>query len=500
MAAVTLVDLPVVIDNRLRLPTGLPRAFTSALRKTFEYANPEFHKKEAMGFNTWGTPRRIFTWRRDGAESDPNAALTLPRGGVGRLRELAKEHGYYARFIDRRLTLPAVAWPNDRDASREYQEPAIETMVRREQGILRAPTGSGKTFMLLELLARLSQPSLVIMRDSNLLKQWRERAIEQIKLHPREIGVLQGSSKLRVGARLTLALQQTLWSKSFPIEDVAKLFGAVAVDEVHGVASATFQDTIDWFPARYRIGVSADETRKDKKEFLVYDAMGAPVYTIERDYLERAGAVLPVTVRLVPTSFTADWYRAAEAADRDFNKLLDEMTNDLERNELAMRVARRAARDDETPVVAFTHRIAHATLIADEMAPALGMTCGLLLGGKENATRFDEDKSRLLDRSLPFAAGTFAAIGQGIDLPAIRAGIALTPIYGNRQFFGQVRGRLCRPSKATGKTHAVLYMLWDESLYSRAPSTIAEWNDGRVEVLERGADVLDGEFVPWRRR
>lgn len=485
-AFVGLQDLPVVIDSRLRLPPGLPRTLVAALKKSCSHANPDFHKKKAMHFSTWGVDSTIGTWELHDKGTSAES-LSLPRGATARLREIAVEHGFAPRFLDRRVKHPHVEWPPIRFTPRWYQDEAIEACLKHEQGIVRAPTGSGKTLAVGAFLRLAGQPALVIMRDGNLLEQWVDVAVECFGLHEREIGIFKGSSRLRSGPRLTLALQQTLYSPSFPLDEVANRFGVVVVDEAHTCAAATFQRVIGAFPARYRIGVTADETRKDKKEFLVYDQFGKVVYEIEREEVEADGSITPVEVVLVPTEFYADWYRYAEGGERDFNRLLEEMTTDSERNDLIVSLVKHLSKL-EAPSLVFSHRIEHARTLADVELFGAGVKCGLLLGGDSNRVRYAEDKARLKSGDLPVCTGTFQAVGQGIDMPAVRSGVMATPIGKNRQFFGQVRGRICRPAK--GKSFGRLYVVWDRHVFPDMPKLVESWNGGRTSVVELGA-VLD---------
>lgn len=475
-----------VVDSRIRIARGLlPKALATALKAAFTHPNPDYHKKKALGFALFGVDVSIKTYR------ETETHLELPRGATKTLRKLVVAHGLRLSFVDQRVVRPPVAWPDALPTSvgRSYQLTSIDKALEREQGIVRMPTGSGKTWAALEFLRRLGQPALVIMRDRNLMAQWKERAVSQLGLKKAEIGELRGGAKLRIGARLTLALQQTLYSKSFPLETVAHEFGVVVVDEVHGVAAKTFQDVIDVFPAKYRVGYSADETRKDKREFLVYDQFGEVIHEVERHELESAGVIHRVTVRLVPTDFEADWYRDASSGERDFNRLLNELTTDEVRNEQLLDLIRDIVKRDEKPVFVFTHRIEHARWLSDVGVFSRGITCGLMLGGADNAVRFNEDKARLAAGTLDVAAGTFAAIGQGIDVPHVEAGIMATPIGNNRQFFNQVRGRVCRTSP--GKKRATLYLMWDRRVFPDAPKTYASWNGGDVEVW-------DAEHEVWR--
>jgi superfamily II DNA or RNA helicase len=264
---------------------------------------------------------------------------------------------------------------------------------------------------------------------------------------------------------------------------------------VQGVAARTFLEVVGLFRSRYRYGVSADETRRDRKEFLIYDMMGPVLYEVERAELEAERVIHPVVVRVVPTEFRADWYRDAPAGERDFRALIDEMISDDARNELVLGVIQAAVSSGDVPVLAFTHRREHAELVADrELSVARGLPCGLLLGGAgADRERFQDDLAKLGRGVLEAAIGTYNSIGVGIDLPAIRTGVATTPISAaNRQFFGQVRGRICR--SADGKDSATLFYLWDRHVFPGHLNVLRAWNDDRVEILE------DGRWVPVRGR
>ncbi len=482
--------ITVVVDSRIWLPTKIPRDLGKELRARFKHANPEFHKKSRMGYSTWGTPRHITTHEK--RDSNLGQRLTLPRGGAGNLREIAAALGYRVRWIDKRTSSP-VEFPrfcvdpdNLSKVLRGYQAEAVAAALKRQQGVIRAPTGSGKTIAALAFIHEARERAIVIMRDSNLLKQWLEVASGCLGIPKKEIGIVRGGRKYRPGKLLTLALQQSLYAKGNRLATLLEEepFGNVVIDEVQTVAARTFQEVIDPFPCRYRVGFSADETRRDKKEFLIYDEIGPPIHEINREELEELGVIHPVTVRVVPTDFRADWYRSADPGERDFNRLLEEMVEDTARNELLLELLEAVVSRGEVPALVFTHRREHARALETELDVNRGIRCGLLLGGSgADSVRFDEDRDRILSGSLTVACGTFHAIGQGHDFPVIRAGICSTPISkGNPQFFGQVRGRICRISE--GKAAATLYYLWDHHVFPGQLKVLKAWNGGLVEILE----------------
>lgn len=472
------------------------------LKDAHTYDDPDFWRKKAMGLSTWGTAAKVKTHREQ--EDAIGKRLTLPRGGIGKLREVAAAHGFDLKYVDRTTHAPAkfprfVVNPERPEQElRWYQEMGVEAALARRQGVVRAPTGSGKTKAALAFIFRAQQRTIVVMRDGNLLEQWGHEAALSLGLSPSDIGIIRGGKRYKPGKPLVLGLQQSLHSMG--PDGLAELFrsdpfGAVVVDEVQTVAARTFLGVIDHVPARYRIGFSADETRKDKKEFLIYDSMGQVIHEIDRDTLETEGVIHPVMIRVVPTEFRADWYASAPPEDRDFTRLIEEMTDDHDRNQLLLNLAEGVCRAGEVPAMIFTHRREHAHRVADaDLSVSRGLPCGLLLGGDgADRDRFREDREKLLDGRNKIAIGTFNALGVGINIPVVRAGIVATPISGkNRQFFGQVRGRICRVSKESGKESAVLYYLWDKHVFPRQLQALRSWNDDRVEVLHNGGWVPAG--------
>lgn len=475
--------LTVRIDSRLRLPEDLPKELIKALKNSTTHKNPDYSKKRAMGFWVGDTPASVSTWRED------DSGFSLPRGATARLREAAQHYGIPLLWNDQRVESP-VEWGPLQTVSRDYQEQGIDKCIHVQQGIIKAPTGSGKTHMALGVLPEIGQRAIVIVRDRNLLEQWLDRCQGTLGLDPNEVGIV-ASGKRRIGKRLTLALQQALYSKTFPLADFASKFGAVIVDEVQDTAAKTVQETVDAFAAKYRLGFSADHTRRDRKEFLIEDLFGNVIFAVDRTHLEQKGSVVPVTVRLVPTDFEADWYANSEPGERDFTRLITEMSDDEARGRVVRSVIAELVSSGNVPCLVFTHRREYAQRLAELELPADKIPSGLLLGSSANAEQFEESKRLLLDGVLKVAVGTFKAVGQGIDIPNVLSGVCATPLA-NRQFFGQVRGRICRvvPGKRVGH----LYYLWDRRVFPLMARNLSQWNDGDVEIFNHD----NGRWVAFR--
>jgi superfamily II DNA or RNA helicase len=506
--------ITIVVDNRIRLVReDLEPRLEAAIRSDFEHRNPDrrdlkklreavsrlrrdpkrFKRAYAMLKQAENAPASITTWRKDEViasswpdwrdwTSDPDEVieqLTLPRGAMGKLRERLADFGVSYRVVDRRSSgNPAIGAPGrytHRVELWDFQEQLVESALKVENCLWRSPTGSGKTTAAIRFIVRAGLPALVVVWTGNLFDQWVRRLRNELGLSESEIGMIRGGrERLKP---ITVAMQQSLWQGG--IDTYADCFGTFVLDEVDRAAARTFFDVVDAVPARFRLGISADERRKDRKEFLVYDLFGDVAHEVPEDELVARGIVLDCEIRIVPTDFDPDWYRdlAPEARALVSDRLLEDMTRCRERNELAARLAADEVKAGEQTLI-FSSRVEHCrTLEADARAQIdlPGSATGLLIGGGDNEQEFERVIAGIADRSVVLAVGTVQAVGYGLDLPPVSRGVATTPVHNNRTLFRQMIGRLKRTSSETGKTDAALYYLWDPCFGQAPLRQLVKW-------------------------
>jgi len=494
------VTITIYIDSRLRVSVDELGADTAGeVESLFEHVNPAYQKAMAMGYRYTKEPRKYVTWER---EQDRDGAwwLSLPRGGMQRLLDVLDAHGREVEFIDDRAfgdeslgsytgdwVTPQIFPPFTR-ALWEHQHRVKAAILGHENCIVRSPTGSGKTTALLAAIAEANVPAIVVMNDGKLLKQWQERARDELGIPIKAQGLIQG--RTRRLKPLTLAMQQSLWK--FSPDELAALgrrFGFFGLDECQFTAAKTVLGVVDPFACRYKVGVSADETRKDGKDFLTRDMFGEVAVEISKQELVDKGIIHDVSVRVMPTDFEAEWYTRAAPGDKNFNELLDAMTKDGHRNNLVRRVVEGIVRERQ-PSLVFSHRVEHCRAL-DAAFTGDGHPTGLLLGGDDFADEFAITKQAILDGDKLVGVGTYKAIGTGQDIANVVNGVAATPIHTNRQFLNQVKGRICR--KSEGKTAARLYYLWDRHVFgAQAVRALMRWTrDVRVWDGNSWADARE---------
>ena len=471
--------LNIIVDNRLRFDSGaLPNSVVQTIRNAFTHRNQVYHKKKAMGF--W--PGKEMEFIHTYAEEE-SGEFTLPRGGTTKLRTILRKVGIPYRFIDRSLEGNPIDVPEHRLTLYPYQTEAVDACYARRNCLLRSPTGSGKTTVGINLITKVRRPTIIIVWSGALAKQWITRLETELGIPPKEVGRIMGG-KVNVKP-ITIAMQQTLYSRGPDALGVADYFGFLLADEVQRFAATTFREVTEPFKAKWRIGISADETRNDGKEFLIYDVFGQVGYEIDKEPLVEDGYIHNVAIRVLPTEFRADWY----AATKDFQMLTDVMASDEARNELVMQ-ALDMAFDGGSTVMVFSHRVGHCQRI-DALCAERRIASGLMLGTEEWSQVFDETSKGLRAGKLRVGIGTIQAIGQGIDVPAVDRGVITTPVTSNRQQFNQIIGRICRTTK--GKDDAVVYYLWDRHVYGlNAITNLVKWtNDVKVLEGSQWADAVD---------
>jgi superfamily II DNA or RNA helicase len=224
---------------------------------------------------------------------------SFPRGGMARVRAALRAHGREWEVEDARTwSHPEPSIPDHNVALWPHQERLVDAAVARQNCLLLAATGAGKTTAGLALIARLKRRSLVMVWTGALEKQWRERIQAELGMRPDEIGRFRGSR--REIRPITVAMQQTVVSAIEAGEDLADEFDVVVCDEVQRFAAPTLFASVDPFGARYRVGLSADHTRKDRKEFLTHDLFGDVALEVGEAEVLQTGATVDVEVCVVP--------------------------------------------------------------------------------------------------------------------------------------------------------------------------------------------------------
>lgn len=360
---------------------------------------------------------------------------------------------------------------------RDYQRECSDLIVGDLQNprpttlVIRAPTGSGKTLLTIDAIIRLQRRTIIVVWTAVLLNQWRQRLARRLGWPISRIGQI-GDGKMEV-ADITVAMQQTLARSPERLEEIADRFDVFVGDEIQRWGAESFRTIAGYFPARWRIGISADERRKDRREFLIHENFGPPAIEIDTTELVADGSISPLEVIVVPTEHREPILEQAapeerpEIMKRAWSTILDNIAKDEERTKLIVSILIEQTRRRRY-TLAFADRVELCQQIA-RLAAMGGTPCGTFLGGAKNKADFQDTLRRLDNGELISAAGT-SCVYAGLDVPRLEVGIVATPTHSNKQQLNQQAGRLRRPF--FGKTTATLFYIWDRHLFPRAPEQI----------------------------
>lgn len=331
---------------------------------------------------------------------------------------------------------------------RPYQALAVDAMVRGVQGSVVMPPGAGKTATGTAAIARLEQPTLVIVHTHDLVEQWRQ-SVERF------LGVKAGvvSDGQRSIEPITVATVQTLVRMSGDeLGDLLRHFGCVIVDEAHHAPASTFRMVLSAMPARYRFGLTATPEREDGLSPLLDLTLGERLFEIGYPELVEGGFLQAPEVRPIYTSFDFDY-----GGPDDMHACMDALVTDEERNGLIVELAAREATDGHT-VLVLSGRVAHCRRLA-MLIRERGGEAEVLVGAVKKPQR-KEILDRFRSGALPVVVASTLA-DEGLDVPRMDRVILAFPGR-TKGRTAQRLGRLMRPHP--DKRSSILFDLVDAAV------------------------------------
>ena len=195
------------------------------------------------------------------------------------------------------------------------REEAIKAMVEHLQqhsgGIAVLPTGIGKTYLSLEIGRHFKTPMVVMIHKGDMIDNWVEHCEKHLGIPHHDVGIVK-ENRCDEGKPVTICSVQTLLSRDFG-PGFYEQFGFMIADEIHHYGAREWSKVISAFPARYRLGVSANPIRKDGLDPIVrwnFGKVGFGVYKKDAEELP-----LACMVRYMPGAYRDGQYWDGEKID-----------------------------------------------------------------------------------------------------------------------------------------------------------------------------------------
>jgi superfamily II DNA or RNA helicase len=435
----------------LHIPTEcLPGIVITELKHMASVSNPEFYRKQAQRFSTFGTPRLVTSFEHDEHE------LRLPRGLIDEAAVLLEEAGF-------RVTLHAstaahvklgLAFVGD---LRPGQREAVDALLVHDTGVLVAPPGVGKTVIACALIAERSTPTAILVNRTELITQWRERLQQFLGLTDKQIGQLGAGRRKRRGMVDLIMMQSVSHRNADPT--LLEEYGQIIIDECHAVAAPATEAALRNVNVRFWAGLTATPYRADQMDGLITMQCGPVRHVMDVADQVRRELITHETI------FTTE---EPGTDGPSIQAIYSELAVDAERNALIAQHVRDAVNQRRTCLV-LTNRLDHLDALAQSIEGCESPV--FRLHGRMTAAERRELRSelRIADaEQRPFVLIAIDKIaGEGLDLPTLNTLFLAVPV----SFKGRVIQQLGRITRGRP----------EDSL----PAVAHDYRDKGVPLLER---------------
>lgn len=438
-------------DAVLHIPTEfLPGIVITELKHMASVPNPEFYRRQAQRFSTFGTPRLVTSFEHDEHE------LRLPRGLTDEAVALLADAGFQTTTetvatTQGRLELTFAA------QLRDEQQHAVDALLAFDTGVLVAPPGAGKTVMACAMIAERATPTAILVNRAELIAQWRERLQQFLGLTEKQIGQLGAGRRKRRGVVDLIMMQSVSHRNADP--SILEEYGQIIIDECHAVAAPATEAALRNVSVRYWAGMTATPYRADQMNGLITMQCGPIRHVV--DIVDRAAREMVVH----ETTFRTD---EPGTDGPSIQAIYSELAADAERNAMIADHVTGAADQGRTCLV-LTNRIQHVDALADALetcaAPVIRLHGRLSAATRRDIRRSLEEMDGLQQPFVLVAIDKIA--GEGLDLPTLNTLFLTVPVSFKGRVIQQI-GRITR-----GRA--------EQSM----PAIVHDYRDKNVPLLER---------------
>ena len=434
------------IANRIRIEDPSDEIEQWA-KDTLRFPNPEYVKKERMGFWTGRTPKELRLYEWDGN------TMVLPFGVVRELMPMLKGTPAATDFRQ-----DSVIDYGDRDMGLyDYQEEAVGKMIAAKYGILKAKPGSGKTQMGIAIIKRLRRRALWLCHTADLLNQSRDRALRY--MDEGLTGTIT-EGKVNVGVGVTFATVQTM--ANLDLTQYRDYWDVVIVDECHRVSASAstftrYEKVLNHLSARHKIGLSATTERSDGLIRATFSLIGGIAWEVPDSAV--ADRTMKAVIRKVGTEFDLDDDCLNVDGTINYTKMLGSMAENRERNKL---IARKIMEEKGHSCLILSDRLNQLeeirALLPYEMQEESAFINGKMQSKKAKAER-EQAIEDMRTGKKKYLFASYSLSKEGLDVPRLDRLFLASPVKFSAvvtQSVGRVQ-RTC-----AGKGTPVVYDFVDE--------------------------------------
>jgi superfamily II DNA or RNA helicase len=436
------------------------------LRRMAAYSNPEFYKKYALGYSTYGTPRIIYRGY------DTGKYIHLPRGCAESLITGLKKDQISFTISDKRQKGRAIAVSFKGRLYPEQQD-AVDALLPYHTGILNAATAFGKTAAGAALIACRKTTALILVQNREILKNWETDLPKFLEINEQPpvyttptgrvrrrrsvIGTLYSARNTMTGIVDIAMISSLVREDRLPL---LKNYGLVIMDECHHAGAETDEKVLSEVSASYVYGLTATPKRSDGQDKRVLFQFGPIRYQYTaRDRAKKQGIGHYIYPRF--TSLTHLFSQKPTLPE-----LYDLIAKSPSRNLQIIKDTETCVKEGRTPLVMTKYK-SHAAYLYSHLKDKADHVF-LLQGGQ---SRRENDRIRSAMAAVPASESMILVaigkyIGEGFNYPRLDTLLLAMPIswQGNVE---QYAGRLNRDYET--KKEVIIF----------------DYIDARIPILEK---------------
>jgi superfamily II DNA or RNA helicase len=366
--------------------------------------SPAYHS------GSWDGKKRLY-------RKCPSGYYKMPSGFVDDLCALIEKDGIAYELEDNRDFLCAdpvyeLGGKSLQKPPYDYQADMLDAALAHNGGVIQAFTGAGKTNVAAAILKSFDVPSVFLVHRKALLYQ-AQKAFEAVYGHP--VGIV-GDGICNI-EKITVAMIQTLDHKRF--DSYLKNIKVFVADEVHHLESEQWTRVIGKIGAIHRYGVTATPSLVGPGRALV-GYTGPIIYEILPEEGIRRGVLVPPEIYFIDYDQGSIDCTSKQSYTRG-------ISGSTKRTAATIRHISLLAAKEARPLVLFRY-LNHASILASAAARA-GLKSETITG-KVSQEQREAYVAKLLSGEIDVLFGQVQIMGEGVDIPELRAIINVTGMRG----------------------------------------------------------------------
>ncbi len=354
------------------------------------------------------------------------------------------------------------------------QQKAVDAILAKRHGVVVAPMGAGKTYIMAAAIARLGGRCLVIGYQTEAVNQIAEEIARFTSITP---GVYQGDAPLSVFDDYDVVVAgssklQSLRRRLRAWNDIVDTIDYVFIDEAHHAAALGSSKLLhDLANVRGIVGVTATYGRTDSTSRILRFYFGEPIITIPVSEVIDVGAVVPLTfhrITVPPKDYSSPHWKSRDKETYDFHKVNTDyiVRGATGRNDIIARYVKWHT-DNGRTVAVIVNRVEHIDELLDVLSRKLDSNVVVCPVADSGGRRFDPvpaDQRRSIFASL--SAGRVnvvisTVLEEAVNIPGLDAVVIAA---GGKSWIKSLqRIRSSRPHE--GKTRGYVAYFADQGAY-----------------------------------